>query len=92
MSAANVNKPTDDKVKEADINRKLQIYGIIAAFQAGKVPSNEQIDVALNSFLASKALSNPSTACRPRAVSSSAMCGLSLPRPRSSCSPRTRAT
>lgn len=34
-----VNKPTDPKVKEADINRKLQIYGIIAAFQTGKVPS-----------------------------------------------------
>ncbi|KAH7041424.1 uncharacterized protein B0I36DRAFT_261193 [Microdochium trichocladiopsis] len=59
MSTA-VNKPTDPKVKEADINRKLQIYGIISAFQAGKVPSNEQIDVALNSFLASRALSNPS--------------------------------
>lgn len=59
MSSA-VNKPTDPKLKEADINRKLQIYGIISAFQAGKVPSNEQIDVALNSFLASKALSSPS--------------------------------
>ncbi|KAJ1337236.1 DUF5923 family protein [Microdochium nivale] len=56
-----VNKPTDPKVKEADINRKLQIYGIISAFQTGKVPSNEQIDVALNSFLASKALSKPSS-------------------------------
>ncbi|KAK7937642.1 uncharacterized protein PG986_014510 [Apiospora aurea] len=55
-----VNKPTDVKQKEADVNRKLQIYGIINAFQAGKVPSNDQIDVALNSFLASKALANPS--------------------------------
>ena len=34
-----VNKPTDVKQKEADVNRKLQIYGIINAFQAGKVPS-----------------------------------------------------
>ncbi|KAM4062146.1 hypothetical protein HRG_008995 [Hirsutella rhossiliensis] len=57
--AANVNKPTDIKQKEADINRKLQIYGIVSAFQLGKVPSNDQIDVALNSFLASKALSSP---------------------------------
>jgi len=56
---ASVNKPTDVKLKEADVNRKLQLYGIINAFQNGKVPSNDQIDVALNSFLASKALSNP---------------------------------
>ncbi|KAK3692166.1 hypothetical protein B0T22DRAFT_5924 [Podospora appendiculata] len=57
---ANVNKPTDIKQKEADVNRKLQLYGIISAFQLGKAPSNDQIDVALNSFLESKALSNPS--------------------------------
>lgn len=38
MSAA-VNRPTDIKVKEADVNRKLQIYGIISAFQQGKAPS-----------------------------------------------------
>ncbi|XXH04489.1 hypothetical protein Hte_010905 [Hypoxylon texense] len=57
---ASVNKPTDLKQKEADVNRKLQIYGIINAFQIGKVPSNDQIDVALNSFLASRALANPS--------------------------------
>jgi len=37
--APNVNKPTDIKQKEADVNRKLQIYGIISAFKAGKVPS-----------------------------------------------------
>lgn len=37
--SANVNKPTDTKVKEADVNRKLQLYGIINAFQNGKVPS-----------------------------------------------------
>ncbi|KAI1393281.1 uncharacterized protein F4822DRAFT_6542 [Hypoxylon trugodes] len=57
---ASVNRPTDIKQKEADVNRKLQIYGIINAFQIGKVPSNEQIDVALNSFLESRALANPS--------------------------------
>jgi hypothetical protein len=38
-SAANVNRPTDVNQKEADVNRKLQIYGIINAFQNGKVPS-----------------------------------------------------
>lgn len=41
--AANVNKPTDLKVKEADVNRKLQIYGIATAFQEGKVPSVRRI-------------------------------------------------
>ena len=35
----NVNKPTDLKKKEADVNRKLQVYGIFSAFQNGKVPS-----------------------------------------------------
>ncbi|KAH7140685.1 hypothetical protein EDB81DRAFT_61834 [Dactylonectria macrodidyma] len=58
--SANVNKPTNNAVKEADINRKLQVYGIATAFQNGKVPSNDQIDVALSSFLASKAFSSPS--------------------------------
>jgi hypothetical protein len=37
--ASNVNKPTDLKKKDADINRKLQLYGIYRAFKAGKVPS-----------------------------------------------------
>lgn len=59
--AANVNRPVIKEQKEADVNRKLQLYGIASAFQAGKVPSNDQIDVALNSFLESKALSSPST-------------------------------
>ncbi|KAI1114555.1 hypothetical protein F5Y14DRAFT_413688 [Nemania sp. NC0429] len=57
---AAVNKPTDPKQKETDINRKLQLYGIFNAFQIGKVPSNDQIDIALNSFVSSRALSNPS--------------------------------
>ncbi|OAA74170.1 hypothetical protein ISF_01071 [Cordyceps fumosorosea ARSEF 2679] len=61
MATANVNRPTNIKEKDADINRKLQIYGIFRAFKAGKVPSNDQIDVALNSFLQSNALSKPST-------------------------------
>lgn len=36
---AAVNKPVDLKQKEADVNRKLQLYGILSAFQRGKVPS-----------------------------------------------------
>ena len=55
-----VNRPTNKKVKEEDVNRKLQLYGIFAAFSAGKVPSNEQIDIALNSFLRSQPIANPS--------------------------------
>ncbi|CAF9908387.1 hypothetical protein IMSHALPRED_006659 [Imshaugia aleurites] len=55
-----VNRPTNVKQKEADVNQKLQLYGIYSAFANGKVPSNKQIDVALNSAIASKALSTPS--------------------------------
>ncbi|KAL7912159.1 hypothetical protein GGI35DRAFT_308160 [Trichoderma velutinum] len=58
--AANVNRPTDIKQKEDDINRKLQMYGIFHAFKNGKLPSNDQIDVALNSFLQSRPLTRPS--------------------------------
>ncbi|OAG42965.1 hypothetical protein AYO21_02916 [Fonsecaea monophora] len=57
---ASVNRPTNNAVKEKDINQKLQLYGIYQAFANGKVPSNKQIDVALNSALESKALSSPS--------------------------------
>ncbi|KAM0801332.1 hypothetical protein BDR22DRAFT_880439 [Usnea florida] len=56
-----VNRPTNVKQKEADVNQKLQLYGIYSAFANGKVPSNDQIDVALNSAIASKVLSSPST-------------------------------
>jgi len=57
---ANVNVPTNTKIKEKDVNQKLQLFGIYSAFANGKVPSNQQIDVALNSALASKPLSSPS--------------------------------
>ncbi|THC99081.1 hypothetical protein EYZ11_001477 [Aspergillus tanneri] len=58
--SAGVNRPTDTKQKEQDINQKLQLYGIYQAFKCGKLPSNKQCDIALNSALASKALSSPS--------------------------------
>jgi len=60
MSSKAVNRPVDLKQKEIDVNNKLQLYGIYSAFANGKVPSNKQIDVALNSALASKPLSSPS--------------------------------
>lgn len=55
-----VNRPTDPKLKEQDVNAKLRLFGIYEAFSNGKAPSNQQIDVAMNSALASKALSSPS--------------------------------
>ncbi|GAB7363979.1 hypothetical protein MBLNU230_g4540t1 [Neophaeotheca triangularis] len=57
---SSVNAPTNTKVKEQDINSKLQLYGIYEAFAKGKVPSNKQIDVAMNSAMASKPLAQPS--------------------------------
>jgi hypothetical protein len=59
MSSLTVNKPVDQAKKDADIARKLQLYGIFAGFQNGKLPSNTQIDVALNSFLASPGIASP---------------------------------
>ncbi|KAF2453581.1 hypothetical protein BDY21DRAFT_355400 [Lineolata rhizophorae] len=60
-----VNRPMDVKMKEKDINNKLQFFGIYSAFARGKVPSNKQIDVAMNSFLESKALASPSKKLSP---------------------------
>lgn len=60
-----VNRPIDIKQKEEDVNNKLQLYGIYSAFKSGKLPSNQQIDVALNSALASKPLSHPSKRLSP---------------------------
>ncbi|KAJ5109093.1 hypothetical protein N7456_005768 [Penicillium angulare] len=54
-----VNRPTDSKQKEKDINQKLQLFGIYHAFKNSKLPSNKQCDIALNSALNSKALSSP---------------------------------
>jgi len=58
---ANVNQPTNLAIKDRDVNQKLQLYGIFQAFSNGKAPSNKQIDVALNSFLESRALASPSS-------------------------------
>ncbi|CAK7221553.1 hypothetical protein SCUCBS95973_004538 [Sporothrix curviconia] len=60
MASAGVNRPTNVRQRDADIDRKLQLYGIASAFGNGKLPSNAQIDATLNSFIASKALSSPS--------------------------------
>jgi hypothetical protein len=59
--AANVNKPTNIKQKEADINRKLQIYGIISAFKQGKVPSVREIQAFLKE---NQSLARTDSPCR----------------------------
>ena len=37
--AIDVNRPTNKKLKDEDVSRKLQVYGIYSAFQNGKAPS-----------------------------------------------------
>lgn len=65
MTSKAVNRPTNVKQRDADINQKLQLYGIYSAFANGKLPSNKQIDVAMNSALASRPLANPSKKLSP---------------------------
>ncbi|KAL9603033.1 MAG: hypothetical protein Q9219_001397 [cf. Caloplaca sp. 3 TL-2023] len=65
MASSAVNRPTNVKQRDADVNQKLQFYGIYSAFANGKVPSNDQIDVALNSAIASRPLANPSEKLSP---------------------------
>ncbi|PCG95879.1 Hypothetical protein PENO1_071150 [Penicillium occitanis (nom. inval.)] len=55
-----VNRPMNPQQRDADISTKLQLYGIYSAFANGKLPSNKQCDVALNSAIKSKWLSSPS--------------------------------
>jgi len=57
--SSKVNRPVDPQVRDKDIENKLRLYGIYSAFSNGKVPSNKQIDVALNSFINSEPLRNP---------------------------------
>ena len=47
--SSKVNRPVDPQVRDRDIENKLRLYGIYNAFANGKLPSNKQIDVALNS-------------------------------------------
>ncbi|EYE96876.1 uncharacterized protein EURHEDRAFT_514102 [Aspergillus ruber CBS 135680] len=60
MPSKPVNRPNDPKEKEQSINQKLQLYGIYHGIKRGKMPSNKQCDIALNSALQSNALSSPS--------------------------------
>ena len=48
-TGASVNVPMNTQQRDNDIENKLRLYGIYQAFANKKVPSNKQIDVALNS-------------------------------------------
>lgn len=65
MASQNVNRPTVKATKEKDINQKLQLYGILTALRNGKAPSNDQIDVTLNSFLSKNFMQHPSKKLSP---------------------------
>ncbi|KAI5810966.1 hypothetical protein DFH27DRAFT_2881 [Peziza echinospora] len=58
-TGASVNVPMNTQQRDKDIENKLRLYGIYQAFANKKVPSNKQIDVALNSFINSKQLRSP---------------------------------
>ncbi|KAK9366573.1 hypothetical protein V1509DRAFT_629410 [Lipomyces kononenkoae] len=47
--------------REYDIERTAQLYGVYHALKIGKMPNNNQIDVALNSLLATDFMSADST-------------------------------
>lgn len=59
--ASKVNRPVDPQVRDRDIETKLRLYGIYNAFANGRLPSNKQIDVALNSFINSEQLKSPNS-------------------------------
>ncbi|KAG6890844.1 hypothetical protein C0992_012483 [Termitomyces sp. T32_za158] len=43
--------PVNRKAKDADVDRKLRLYGVIEAFRLGRLPSNKQIDQTLQYVL-----------------------------------------
>ncbi|KAK9324908.1 hypothetical protein V1517DRAFT_336424 [Lipomyces orientalis] len=64
MATTTATRPTSITARENDIERKIQLYGIVQAFKLGKMPTNDQIDVALNSFLATDFMNLDSSLCR----------------------------
>ncbi|KAK9430848.1 hypothetical protein V1505DRAFT_406032 [Lipomyces doorenjongii] len=54
-------RPTSYSGREHGIERKIQLYGIYQAIKLGKMPTNNQVDVALNSFLATDVMNPDST-------------------------------
>ncbi len=54
-----VTVPTNKELKAQDIASKLKLYGIYCGFASQKLPSNRQVDVAMNSALNSDLLQKP---------------------------------
>ncbi len=54
-----VTVPMNISQRDADVERKVQLYAMYEAFKNGKLPSNKQIDIALNSAIDSDMLKNP---------------------------------
>ena len=42
-----VTDPVNKAKKDADVDRKLRMYGVIEAFRQGRMPDNQQIDETL---------------------------------------------
>ncbi|TRM64115.1 hypothetical protein BD626DRAFT_547830 [Schizophyllum amplum] len=49
--AGAVTDPVNKADKDADVDRKIRFYGVIAAFREGRMPSNSQIDHTLKYVL-----------------------------------------
>ncbi|KII83317.1 hypothetical protein PLICRDRAFT_180576 [Plicaturopsis crispa FD-325 SS-3] len=51
-AAGSVVDPVNSKQKDADVDRKIRLYGVIEAFRQGRLPDNKQIDETLAYVLA----------------------------------------
>ncbi|KAH7327708.1 hypothetical protein B0J17DRAFT_680633 [Rhizoctonia solani] len=49
--ANSVTEPVDPAIMQADVDRKMRLYGVIEAFRLGKFPDNRQIDETLKYVL-----------------------------------------
>lgn len=47
-ASGSVVQPTDKAAQAADVDRKLRFYGVVSALRESRMPTNEQIDSALN--------------------------------------------
>ncbi|KAF9457296.1 hypothetical protein BDZ94DRAFT_1326382 [Collybia nuda] len=50
-AAGSVVDPVNKQAKDADVDRKIRLYGVIEAFRLGRLPSNAQIDHTLQYVL-----------------------------------------
>ncbi|KII90672.1 hypothetical protein PLICRDRAFT_106168 [Plicaturopsis crispa FD-325 SS-3] len=50
-AAGSVVDPINPAAKDADVDRKIRLYGVFEAFRQGRMPDNKQIDETLNYVL-----------------------------------------